>query len=1289
MMTFPLSRRAALEPLALMRLTEIKDVDELLKRHERDDIIVEKKFDGWRVQAIKDGGSVRLFSRRGEEKTGNFPGIVRALEPVMPDGTIVEGELVYWHEDKQDITKVQSVAGSSPEKARSKAADLPGKFKLHLYDILWLKGRNVTTLPFSERRKLLESTIKASNLVQLTQMYPFSKWQDVVNKAVAENGEGIVLKLKDKKYHWKPSGETEAKPPDVMFKYKGGGGKTDSDDYVVYDTELGSKGKFKALFGQHYKGRLYHISEISNLSGEHEKEIRKRLEKGPFVIEIGFQERVPGGLRSQRFIRFRDDKKPKDATMHEFHAKNIDKFEPVTKKAYLFAVAQERPSTAKIIEYLRSLVSRPVSRTGPVPGVDLDKAYKITSTLETGNRFLVGDSGTSFGTVQVRIDSMMNLLASDPEVERVTGLPPAVFRQVAAKWIKARQALDSIVRGGRLFKNVPVDPEAVRQAMKQRGRTLRRMEGTKVRHFPGGQPGFVRIGRDGRMTGYALNTEALESIPGFSMTPEARARIEWIMRRYVTTGVVRNSLAKLIAEQQAPRAFSAINRTLRPSKVNRTPALRSLVDRAAKRNFSNRVRAVVEAVKGAGYDTSAPGAFNIYQLVTMANTGGLGPVRRFLGVNSRNEPKFEPRPFPRGVLHALRRANPVIQKITGINSDFPSNNGMGGFSRDRSADDPQAAGRRGDLHDQAVLIGKLIGKWLNLDHVDPSEMREARVSYIAIARGTQPPSLIVWVDDRADAIQALLPAKLYGMRLDVQESPVAATHAEFDEDEPTVTDLFARMSPRLFGLFRHRLQQEHSHALERAKRGAWADLGIESEEEAAAMESQVRQQTYRRLAEESELEMRSRVLEQVARETGITEQQLANLIGMGGFRSLLSARQTPPIMRRAFLSSGTLAFPGQYAQDIRDGKREYTVRPTRMPVEADQVVMAMTYSGAPICQIRILSNERMSLGRIHKAFGGRMAGSLERRFGPGRRFTVIRFHRFDEQAADDGAGEDDSKWDEVLIDHEGTTWTRREIHNHYAKPAVRKKIMSRVRGKPVLLYIGTGRNEKILKRNHNDKPIVITADDPAGDDNPSNYWYWVKRRLLSIHEVLGGKTDHGFVDLDPHGGYPMEKMRAYAKKLSSLLARKYGSPTIYQSGGEGLHVEFPLKQEMSVDTLRKELRQLLDEFNEDFEDVTTGIVKGQGMRSDISTLHRKGGIRVPGAIGETRGKVKKPISGSGSDTDDDYGNNAFGEKHDYSGEPLESGAITPRPFITVTPGRPTVWHACLKRKELFRKAGEE
>lgn len=219
---------------------------------------------------------------------------------------------------------------------------------------------------------------------------------------------------------------------------------------------------------------------------------------------------------------------------------------------------------------------------------------------------------------------------------------------------------------------------------------------------------------------------------------------------------------------------------------------------------------------------------------------------------------------------------------------------------------------------------------------------------------------------------------------------------------------------------------------------------------------------------------------------------------------------------------------------------------------------------------------------------------------------------------------DDPKWDEVLIDKDRKL-TRRQIRDHYVKN--KSKIMSEIKNKPVMLFIGTGKNQNVLKRNHNDKKIIISND--------KDYSYWIDRRMISVHRVIEPKTDLGFVDLDVHGNFSKEKTLKYAKQIASKIKSKYGKPTIYESGGTGYHVEFHTK-ETNVDTLRNDLREMCEDLNEDFDGFTTGIVKGDGVRTDTTTLKTNGNIRVPYALHEKYGGIKKPISHDGGDDNRDY-----------------------------------------------------
>lgn len=134
-----------LKPLSLMRLTQIKDPEDLLKKFDEDDIIVESKFDGNLVQVIKNNGEVKIYSRRGEDITENFPHLIKNLKLI--NGDFIIGELVYIDGDKQSLDVITGLAHGLPQKSIQKQSELPGKVKLFLFDILFNKDKDVCDLP--------------------------------------------------------------------------------------------------------------------------------------------------------------------------------------------------------------------------------------------------------------------------------------------------------------------------------------------------------------------------------------------------------------------------------------------------------------------------------------------------------------------------------------------------------------------------------------------------------------------------------------------------------------------------------------------------------------------------------------------------------------------------------------------------------------------------------------------------------------------------------------------------------------------------------------------------------------------------------------------------------------------------------------------------------------------------------------------------------------------------------------------------------------------------------------
>jgi hypothetical protein len=302
-------------PVSLMRLQEVDTIEEVMaKAIDVGNITVETKWNGWLVQSA--GG--RLYSRRGKELTGKFPHIARLVAPLTKEHLI--GELVYFTPDgHMDEPSVTHVAGTKDvREAVRKLEELPGHFEYIVFDVLAAAGRDLSTLSLSDRRAILEECLSGTGL-QISEPHPFDDWEGLYESGVAAGGDGVVFKNINAPYLWRPLGETEAKPSATWWKLK----PVHTDDFVVYELTTGPKGRTILVFGQYHGGRLIPVGQVNNLSRDMEVEVTRRMKDGPFVVELEFLTRFPGhpgALQHPRFLRFREEKEPEDATLPDRHA---------------------------------------------------------------------------------------------------------------------------------------------------------------------------------------------------------------------------------------------------------------------------------------------------------------------------------------------------------------------------------------------------------------------------------------------------------------------------------------------------------------------------------------------------------------------------------------------------------------------------------------------------------------------------------------------------------------------------------------------------------------------------------------------------------------------------------------------------------------------------------------------------------------------------------------------------------------------------------------------------------
>src|SRR5262245_10984381 len=70
----------------------------LVKPFHRPGWVYEEKVDGWRIVAYKDGPTVCLVSRRGNDHTARFPGVAEAIRGLPDKILVLDGEVAVFDE---------------------------------------------------------------------------------------------------------------------------------------------------------------------------------------------------------------------------------------------------------------------------------------------------------------------------------------------------------------------------------------------------------------------------------------------------------------------------------------------------------------------------------------------------------------------------------------------------------------------------------------------------------------------------------------------------------------------------------------------------------------------------------------------------------------------------------------------------------------------------------------------------------------------------------------------------------------------------------------------------------------------------------------------------------------------------------------------------------------------------------------------------------------------------------------------------------------------------------------
>ena len=169
---------------------------------ERAEWQVEWKWDGIRAQVIRRGGQTLIWSRGEELITERFPEVIEVAR-VLPDGIVLDGELLCWRGDGPLPFAVMQRRIGRKSVGPKIRAEAPVAFVA--FDILEHGGVDARPRPLRERRALLEATTSRlpGGVIRPSPVVPASSWEELArlrDESRSRGVEGFMLKRLESAY---------------------------------------------------------------------------------------------------------------------------------------------------------------------------------------------------------------------------------------------------------------------------------------------------------------------------------------------------------------------------------------------------------------------------------------------------------------------------------------------------------------------------------------------------------------------------------------------------------------------------------------------------------------------------------------------------------------------------------------------------------------------------------------------------------------------------------------------------------------------------------------------------------------------------------------------------------------------------------------------------------------------------------------------------------------------------------------------------------------------------------
>ncbi len=186
------------KPIKAMLAQKVKTIEEGFKAVGTP-CAIEYKYDGFRLIIHKKNSEIKLFTRRLENVTKQFPEVVEYIQKyVKGNSCILDSEAIGYNKKTKEYTPFQAISQRIRRKYDIEKVQEELPVEINVFDVLYYEGKSLIKEPFEKRAQLVRKIVKETpyKIVPSKQIITgdLKKAEEFYKKALKDNQEGVMMK---------------------------------------------------------------------------------------------------------------------------------------------------------------------------------------------------------------------------------------------------------------------------------------------------------------------------------------------------------------------------------------------------------------------------------------------------------------------------------------------------------------------------------------------------------------------------------------------------------------------------------------------------------------------------------------------------------------------------------------------------------------------------------------------------------------------------------------------------------------------------------------------------------------------------------------------------------------------------------------------------------------------------------------------------------------------------------------------------------------------------------------